>query len=223
MTQFKDLTGKNFGKLNVVKFSHMSEKHQAYFLCKCSCGNEKIIRGAYLTNGTTKSCGCLHKEVMRKIKEKHGMANSRMYRIWAAIIKRCTNKKDSSYKYYGKRGISVCDSWRYCFDNFMKWAYLNGYEDNLTIDRIDVNKGYFPENCRWVTMKYQNRNKRNNFMVNVNGKYMCFSELCELLKIPVQKAYNRMKYLKHKKVNEIFKGCKDLGKYSIKFLSNGEN
>lgn len=100
---------------------------------------------------------------------KHGDSNTRLYNVWAGIIYRCENKKCKSYKHYGGRGISVCDEWRKKYSTFKDWAMANGYKENLTIDRIDVNGNYEPLNCRWVTMKKQANNKRTNLFITYNG------------------------------------------------------
>ncbi len=131
-----------------------------YRYFKCDCGSIKEIMEYSVYSGYTKSCGCLNKEISIKINTKHNMSRSRIYHIWKGIKMRCLNKNEPSYKHYGGRGITICDEW-IGFTNFYKWAMSNGYDKNLTIDRIDNNKGYFPSNCRWTTVLEQNRNKSN--------------------------------------------------------------
>ena len=158
-----DLTGCKFGRLTVEKRSGSNKRNEAMWLCKCDCGNEKIVVGKLLRNGHTKSCGCLRPDVITK----HGFAKhnqvDRLYRVWKQIRCRCYNPKVKEYKYYGGRGIKMCEEWD-DYSNFREWALDNGYDENAkwgdcTIDRIDSNKNYEPNNCRWVNMKVQQNNK----------------------------------------------------------------
>jgi len=166
-----DLTGQRFGKLLVLRRCGSKNGHAAW-LCRCDCGNEKIMSASSLRSGT-KSCGCLcieaiknwnqseeKKKVTVSLKTKHGMKGTRLYRIWQAMKARCTNQNVPCFRYYGGRDIRVCEEWKNDFQAFHEWAVENGYADNLTIDRVDVNGNYEPANCRWVTMAEQNKNKR---------------------------------------------------------------
>ena len=134
--------------------------------CKCDCGNEKIVRGSDLTTRKTSSCGCYRKEKTSVTHTIHGGKNSRLYAVWCDIKQRCNNSNNPIYKYYGERGIKLCEEWTNDFNVFREWAIKNGYDENAkrgkcTIDRIDVNGNYEPSNCRWVSMAEQNLNKRN--------------------------------------------------------------
>lgn len=135
--------------------------------CVCDCGRTTIVNGQNLKSGNTTSCGCYGIERRNNASKTHGKSNTRLHRIWKAMHSRCYNKKYHAYKYYGGRGITICEEWLHNFKTFYDWAMANGYEENLTIDRIDPNGNYSPNNCRWVTMELQNKNKRapNGFTI----------------------------------------------------------
>lgn len=177
--KIQDLTGKKFNRLTVLKFSH-TKGYVKYWLCRCDCGNEKVISGTHLKSGKIKSCGCFLKEKLIERNFKHGKTNTRLFRIWQHIKNRC---KDKNNKYYKGRGIKICQQWLDDFKCFYDWAITNGYQDNLTIDRIDVNGNYEPSNCRWITLKEQARNKRNNVYVTYNNETHTLSEWSEITKI----------------------------------------
>ena len=139
------------------------------WLCKCDCGNIVSIRGYSLRSGNTQSCGCIQKETNIKLRQTHGMAKTRLYNIWQSMKRRCSSPTMSCYKYYGGRGIKVCNEWQ-SFEPFCEWALANGYTENLTIDRIDVNGNYALSNCRWITIQEQQRNKRRNHYITLNGE-----------------------------------------------------
>ena len=134
----------------------------------CDCGNRKVIEGYKLKTGHTKSCGCLVRENGLNNKT-HGMTNTRLYRIYAGIKDRCLNKSNERYSDYGGRGIEICEEWLSDFMSFYNWAIDNGYSEELSIDRIDVDGNYEPNNCRWATKLEQANNKRNNILITYNG------------------------------------------------------
>lgn len=151
----------------------------AYFECKCDCGNVIWTRGTGLRYGASKSCGCYKKDVVKKSVQKHCSSRTRLYNIWLAMKRRCYKADSNCYYLYGERGIRICDEWmgENGFVNFKNWALKNGYQDNLTIDRIDVNRNYEPTNCRWVDMSVQNRNKRNNRVFYYRGERKILKDL----------------------------------------------
>lgn len=179
----RDLTGQRFGRLTVLEFVPTKDCY-SWWLCKCDCGNVITVAGNHLGNGHTQSCGCLNSDRIRERRYLHGKTGSRVYRVWKGIKARCYNSNSKNYNHYGGRGITVCDEWRNNFKAFYDWAMSNGYDDKLTIDRIDVNGNYAPYNCRWVDMTTQNRNKRDNTIIEYNGKKMCLKDASELSGIP---------------------------------------
>lgn len=188
MSRIINLVGKRFGKLTVIKraenYISPSGNKIARWLCKCDCGNEKVINSSALVRGSTKSCGCIwYKEVACGNKT-HGMSESRLYECWRDMRNRCYLKTRYDYHRYGGRGIKVCEEWKNSFEEFMKWALSNGYKDDLTIDRIDVNKDYCPENCRWVDRKTQAINRRTSILIEYKGKKLCLKGWAELFDKP---------------------------------------
>ncbi|MGI6068917.1 MAG: AP2 domain-containing protein [Blautia sp.] len=162
--RYIDLTGQRFGRWTVISRAKDYISPNGYkstqFLCECDCGNRTIVRGCNLRNGKSKSCGCLQPESVAKANSTHGDTGSRLYRIWKGIKSRCYISSSSNFEHYGGRGIQVCEEWKNSFEAFKTWALLNGYTDKLSIDRIDSDGDYKPENCRWVTNEIQARNRK---------------------------------------------------------------
>ena len=161
MPSFIDITGQRFGRLVVLRRSAPKKGyHGAMWECLCDCGTVTIANGQNLKRGNTTSCGCYGREKRTDSVRTHGESGTRLHCIWKAMHTRCYNPNFFAYKHYGGRGIGICSEWAEDFQAFYDWAMSNGYEDNLTIDRINSNGNYSPDNCRWVTMTEQNKNKR---------------------------------------------------------------
>lgn len=191
MTKLIDLTGKKFGNLVVIKRAE-DGPYGVRWLCLCDCGNEVIKYGSLLRRGSTTSCGCFGKERQREAVTRHGLTHTPIYRAWDAMKRRCQNPSTKFYEEYGGRGISVCDEWQE-FEPFRDWAFENGYSEDLSIDRIDNNGNYCPENCRWTDMHTQSRNKRNNVWITFNGKTMIMSDWANEIGITPYALWNRLK------------------------------
>lgn len=173
----KDLTGQKFGRLTVMELTGKKTKSgNAIWICQCECGNITEADSGSLRVGYKVSCGCFAKDHARSLNISHGGRNERLYLVWMDMRRRCRDEKDENYKNYGGRGIKVCKEWQ-DYAVFRNWALTHGYDKNAkystcTLDRIDVNGNYEPSNCRFVNMKVQCNNKRNNRVIEFNGETM---------------------------------------------------
>lgn len=175
----KDLSGLKSGRLVAIRYEYTRNK-KAYWLCLCDCGKSKIVVGTSITNGHVKSCGCLKKEMLAEKNFKHGFCGTGLYQCWQDMKKRCYDKNRAQYKDWGGRGISVCEDWL-SFENFKIWAVKNGYQPGLTIERVDNNGNYSPENCKFIRKQDQNSNRRNTVVISFDGKNMNIEQWAKYL------------------------------------------
>lgn len=200
MPKFMDLTGKRFNHLTVV--SRAETKHgKTRWNCVCDCGNTTCTITNALTSGRTRSCGCFKEDKITHAPYKqgtHGLSGTHIYQIWMSMRKRCSNQNDKSYSRYGGRGIFVCKEWADSFETFYEWSMAHSYKDGFSIDRIDNNGNYCPENCRWVPMNEQVKNTRRNVRIEHNGVVKILNEWCKIYGIPFSRANQRYHYMKRR-------------------------
>lgn len=175
MPKLIDQTGKRFGRLVVVKRAANSGRTTRWE-CLCDCGNVVTVRQPDLHAGRTQSCGCIHKEQLADRNRTHNLSYTRLCSIWRAMKVRCYSTKSKAYSNYGGRGIAVCDEWKNNLEAFYSWAIAHGYDEHLTLDRIDVNGNYCPENCRWTDRKTQANNTRSNRVIEYDGKRLTIAQ-----------------------------------------------
>lgn len=195
-----DLVGKRFGRLLVIRRAVNRKTHQARWHCQCDCGNFSIVFGYLLRSGRTKSCGCWKSDIaskvytkLGKLRSKHGKEPIRLYQSWRNMKQRCFNPANPYFDDYGGRGISVCDEWKHDFISFRDWSLSNGYEETLTIDRIDNDGDYTPENCRWVHISVQANNRRSTRLISYNGETHSVTEWARICNIPAPILFSRLK------------------------------
>lgn len=204
--KFVDLTGWKMwergipdSRITVIKRVGSDKYKNIIYLCKCTCGKEFTTLATSIKKGVCKSCGCLKLEsaisTCKKL-TKHGLATTRICEIWSNMLRRCYDERDNQYKNYGGRGIKICDEWKDDVVAFYNWAISNGYQDHLSIDRIDVNGNYEPSNCRWVTIKEQCNNKTNNHLITYHGRTMNLMKWSEELGVNYYTLRSRINILK---------------------------
>lgn len=202
-----NLKGQKYGRLTVISFAYRKDK-KTYWNCICDCGNECIVETSAMRTGHTNSCGCYMRERAKEANIKHGLYGTPLHKKYRGMIERCYDKNSDHFKYYGERGIIVCDEWRKDFKSFYDWAIKNGYEKHLTIDRIDNNGNYEPSNCRWVDIYVQANNKRNNRVITYNGKTQTLKQWCNELDLPYKQTHARIyksKWSIEKAFSEIYR------------------
>lgn len=179
-SKLKEHEGKVINGIKIIKVLEIENGENRNCECLCHCGRKWNAKLFKLLPGKTESCGCIGRRKTSERSLKHGKCDTRLYIIWRGVIGRCEFDYCTNYDMYGGRGIKINEHWKCDFSNFEKWALENGYKENLTLDRIDVNGNYEPDNCRWVTMKEQNRNKTNTVYMTVGGFKKCVGEWAEI-------------------------------------------
>lgn len=191
--------GMKFGELTVLEIVSYTQ-----IKCKCSCGSIKDYRRNNLYSGNTKNCGCVRKKRVSKMSTKHSLSKTRIYRLYLSMKARCYRKSVYAYKWYGEKGIKVCDEWlgENGFMNFYNWAMSNGYEDKLSLERKDVNSNYCPENCTWIELLKQHENTSHSLRVKTKEGYVSVKTLSKKYNIPIHTLYSRIRLLDKKNLTE---------------------
>jgi hypothetical protein len=179
--------GDRFGRIVILAIGKPKGKYAYKALYRCDCGKESVGPLNSVQSGTTTSCGCKNREFFVK----HGLCNSPLYRVWRHMIGRCHNPSNPKFKFYGARGIKVCDRWQDV--SFFAKDMGPTFEPGLRIERKDNNAGYSPENCRWATNHEQQRNKRNNIVITMNGKTQVLQDWCDELGVHYKLVWERIK------------------------------
>lgn len=201
MKEKHDLIGQRFGRWVVTGYGkpklQTTGAYKTTWHCMCDCGNERDVLESNLIRGISTSCGCLRSEKcgdrLRELNRTHGGSQTRLFRIWSGIKSRCFDKNEPAYPRYGGRGIVMCQEWKEDFAKFRDWSLSHGYTDELTCDRIDNDKGYSPDNCRWVTMKVQSRNTRRTHYLTINGETLSVADWADRNGIKKDLVYFRLK------------------------------
>lgn len=211
MNKTVDITGKKFNKLTAIKFAY-KKNGRHYWLFRCECGKEKIIMKRNVVCECVKSCGCSREKreydekrkakingVWREDFFKNNKWSKRLYNIYIMMINRCYNKNNSNYRWYGGKGVIVCDEWKNDFPSFYNWCIKSGYDGTKkrgeqTLDRINPYDGYSPQNCRFITIQEQEKNKRNNINIEFNGEVKNLKEWCDFFGKNYSDVYQKIFY-----------------------------
>ena len=187
---FTDLSGYENEDILVLSFAER-RNGRIYWNCKCKyCGNEIQRETSNIKKGLA-TCKCIHKKRIKKSNSKPHR-DTEIYSKWCGMKNRCYNQKEKSFEYYGKRGITVCEEWINDFDSFYNWSIENGWEKGYSIERKDVNGNYCPENCEWIPLLEQQKNKTNTIYAELNGETKRLLEWCEILCLNPKTVYNRI-------------------------------
>lgn len=197
MSKFIDLTGQEFYRWTVIERAENNRHGQSMWWCKCECGTIREVASNGLLNGTSKSCGCLKKDISVQLYTTHGESNTVLYGVWHGIKQRCSNPKHKHYENYGGRGIKIeYEPWETDYAEFSSWAKDNGYKKGLTLERLDNNKGYSPDNCIWATRKIQNRNQRVRKDNNTGIRGVSWDKDIKMFSVSLN-CNNKLMYLDH--------------------------
>jgi hypothetical protein len=178
MPRYENLTGKKFGRLTAISSTRSGKSGGRVWECICTCGNRSEVLAGNLKSGSIKSCGCMRRERFLT----HGHSHTRLHHVWVQMKQRCYNQKDKSYKWYGEQGVSLCDDWSH-YESFYRWAMESGYEDGLTIDRIDSKGEYSPDNCRWIPLP-DNARRAAEKIITIDGCSKNYSQWDRDLRLP---------------------------------------
>ncbi len=189
MGRFRDLSGERFGRLLVLQKNGYNKHHQLYWLCECDCGNRKNVLGCVLSRGDTNSCGCLAKESIAKVNYRHGMTKTPIYGLWHSMIQRCYDKNCNVYYRYGGRGINVCNKWQ-TFEGF--YEDMGDKPKGKSLERLDNDGDYCPENVVWADAKAQANNRRSNVILEHNGKKQTMQQWCDELDLKIGTVWARL-------------------------------
>ena len=198
MGTFQDLTGQRFGGIVVLERAkdHVTAggARKVRWKCQCDCGNITYVSSGNLKSGHAISCGCAgSRNTIGRRSTTHGMTHTRLHSIWAGMKRRCYNSHEANYLDYGGRGIKMCPEWKESFEAFYNWSITHGYSKKLSIDRIDVNGDYSPDNCKWSTEIEQSNNRRNSVFIAYNGKTQTLAEWCREFDVPYYLFHNRLR------------------------------
>lgn len=192
------MIGDKYNFLTIIEVWRNKRK-QLICKCLCCCGNESIVPFYKLKTNRIKSCGCKRNMLIAEAQKKHDFRYMKLYSKWCGIKRRCLNKNDSHYMNYGGRGIQICSDWKNDFETFKNWALENGYKSNLSIERIDIDKGYYPDNCMWIPLENQCINKTNTVYMKYNGEIKRMVDIAKIENIPYKTISSR--YYRYKKNN----------------------
>lgn len=204
-TNINDYIGKRYNKLTIIGNGGKAKDGHTKVQCRCDCGNVKNILLKSILSGRSTSCGCRSRILSSERRLKHGCTANyhveRLFRVWATMKDRCNNPKCKTYRHYGGRGISVCEEWNKDYLAFRTWAFQNGYDENAkrgecTLDRIDVDGDYCPNNCRWVDIGFQQNNKRNNLYIECNGETHTIREWSNITGVSYKALYRKLRVRK---------------------------
>lgn len=205
MSKALNLEGNVFTRLHVIRRIENNRHGNTQWLCRCECGNTTVVTGTRLVRGIIKSCGCLRDDTTTRRNTTHGKRGTRIYRIWLNMKNRCNNTKNVRRDYRG-RGISICDSWNDSFEEFYKWAFSHGYDDSKSIDRINNDGNYCPENCRWADRVTQANNNRRNVFICIGDEKKTVAQWVKITGLNYSTIFSKLQHGKDEEVKNIIIG-----------------